>query len=148
MKKHQEVEDVVGDRTTTKMTNTLQFHLGSAENFIQILQQADIIFCYSTAFTSNGFNIDISAMILNDYWCQLLTSQQANIDNNNNNNNNNKKDDNVDNNTIIITTEKAIHPKYNWTIIDRIDVPNPEIFGSTGFIHKKADKTIKKNIIR
>lgn len=29
---------------------------------------------------------------------------------------------------IIITTEKAIHHKFKWIIIDRIDVPNPDFF--------------------
>jgi hypothetical protein len=110
--------------------NTLQFHCGSATDFVNIMAQADILFCYSTAFPSNpNFCVELGAMTFNTFWNELFTQVAATSSSRQQKKNHNQK-------MIVITTEKAIDPKYHWTLIDRINVPNPEVFGSTGYIQK------------
>lgn len=96
-------------------SSRLTLHHGPAADFSELLQSADIIFCYSTAFESCGFSEQATAMVLGRDWNELLTS-------------------NVRLNRLCITTDKALDPSYGWRILDRIDVPNPEVFESTGFI--------------
>jgi hypothetical protein len=92
--------------------NSLEFHCGAASQFPDLLRQADLIFCYSTAFESSGFSPETGTMVLGPEWNELLT---------------------VNRKGIIITTDKSLDSR--WRIIDRLDVPNPEVFESTGFIH-------------
>jgi translation elongation factor EF-1beta len=109
--------------------NSFSFHLGSfIENndsketttIQKVLNEADLIFMYSTAFTATQFNPDpdVCALLLDGKeWSQPLSEL-------------------CQNGCIVITTDKALDPYYGWKIIDRIEnVPNPEVLDSTGFIH-------------
>jgi hypothetical protein len=141
----------------SKNRNTLQFHLGTADKYQStILANADIVFCYSTAFGNGGFSVNNSAMVLDKYWSTILSSSCCNAYNNfsnsNNNDNENSETLTMIKSPIIITTEKIIDPlhditcsnTYNndngWNVVDRIDVPNPEVFESTGFIHQRKHR--------
>jgi hypothetical protein len=117
--------------------NSFSFHLGSfnenndlketttatatsTTTIQKVLNEADMIFMYSTAFTATQFNPDpdVCALILDGKeWSQPLSEL-------------------CQNGCIAITTDKALDPSYGWKIIDRIEnVPNPEVLDSTGFIH-------------
>lgn len=122
------ISDPSGDDTSSVMdsdddsshhstTSRLSLHLGAAGDFPKLLQSADLIFCYSTAFESSGFSEQATAMILGREWNELLTS-------------------NCQSSSLCITTEKALDPVFGWRILDRIDVPNPEVFESTGYIQR------------
>jgi Putative methyltransferase len=111
----------VGSETTLS-NSRLSLHLGPAGDFPDLLQSADLIFCYSTAFESSGFSEQSSAMILGREWNELLTT-------------------NCRSSSLTITTDKGLDPVFGWRILDRIDVPNPEVFESTGYIQRLERKS-------
>jgi hypothetical protein len=97
-------------------TTTISLHHGPVDKYRHILGAADLIFAYSTAFPAKTFNPDLGAMILGAEWSQLLSeSCKAGC--------------------IAITTDRALDPGHGWKLIDRLDVENSEVFGSTGYIH-------------
>jgi hypothetical protein len=96
--------------------NSLSLHLGPAEDFSDsVLKHADLIFAYSTTWTNSGFSPGISAMILSDDWNRLFS-------------------DSCKSGCVVVTTDRALDPRFGWKMLDRLDVPNPEVFESTGFI--------------
>ena len=103
-----------GDGFNNTTTSSLCLHHGAACEFPDLLQQADLIFCYSTAFESSGFSQETSSMLLSNDWNELVSSHCAD--------------------SIVITTDKSLDSR--WKILDRMDVPNPEVWESTGFIHQ------------
>jgi hypothetical protein len=97
-------------------TNSISLHHGPVDDYRHILGAADLVFAYSTAFPAKTFNPDLGAVILGAEWSQLLSeSCKAGC--------------------IAITTDRALDPAYGWKLIDRLDVENSEVFGSTGYIH-------------
>ena len=106
---------------TASSSSRLDLHCGSAQSYSLLLQEADLIFCYSTAFESAGFSEESCAMLLSDDWSRLFA-----VGNNTNHN------------TLCITTDKALNPYHGWRILDCLDVPNPEVFESTGYIQQRS----------
>lgn len=102
---------------TTATHSRLVLHCGPAQEYTSILQKADLIFCYSTAFESAGFSEEADALLLGDDWNVLFADTGTEC--------------------LCITTDKALSPNYGWKILDRIDVPNPEVFESTGYIQQR-----------
>jgi hypothetical protein len=98
------------------LSSRLSLHLGPAADFAELLQSADIVFCYSTAFESSHFSESAAALILAREWSDLLRRNCKQKP------------------CICITTDKALDPRLGWKILDRINVPNPEVFESTGYI--------------
>lgn len=96
--------------------NSVSFHLGPVKDYTQILGEADMIFAYSTAFNAKSFVPEISALVLDAEWSCLLSQS-------------------CKNGCVAITTDRALDPKYGWKLVNRLDVENPEVFGSTGYIH-------------
>jgi hypothetical protein len=96
--------------------NSVSLHLGSAQESATVLSSADIVFAYSTAFSAKKFSPELSALILDAEWSELLgrTCRPG---------------------CVAITTDRALDPMYGWQLLQRIDVDNPEVFGSTGYIH-------------
>jgi len=114
------LKNVEDDTTTCSNPDNngrLVLHCGPAQNFSDILQEADLIFCYSTAFESAGFSEESAALLLGHDWTSLMADTRSS--------------------SLCITTDKALNPAYGWRILDRLDVPNPEVFESTGFIQKR-----------
>ena len=105
------------DKTANRRTD-IYFHEGAAEDHKHILSQADVIFCYSTVFDSDGFNVDIGAMVLSDGWSMLLA-------------------DSCKPGTVVVTTDRALNPNLGWKLMQCIEVDNASLFGSTGFISIK-----------
>ena len=93
----------------------LTLYCGPAQEYSQLLERADLVFCYSTAFESAGFSEGAGGMILGQEWSTLFA---------------------VNARGLCITTDKALEPAAGWAILDRVDVPNPEVFRSTGYIQR------------
>jgi hypothetical protein len=97
-------------------TNSISLHHGPVDKYRHILGAADLVFAYATVFPAKTFNPDLGALILAAEWSQLLSeSCKAGC--------------------IAITTDRALDPGHGWKLIDRLDVENSEVFGSTGYIH-------------
>jgi hypothetical protein len=97
----------------------LSLHLGSAQHCPSILSNVDIVFAYSTAFAAKNFSPDVGAMILDAEWSEWLSKacRQG---------------------CIAITTDRALDQRNGWKLLERINVDNPEVSGSTGYIHVLA----------
>ena len=92
------------------------FHRGPADQFPDVLCQADIVFAYSTAFSAPSFSPELGAMILDPEWSATLGNY-------------------CKTGCVAVTTDRALDPSYGWELVDRLDVDNPEVIGSTGFVH-------------
>lgn len=95
-------------------SNQFFLHRGPAEDFASLFQQSDIVFAYSTVFDTVGFDPSLGAMVMNTEWNELLTCSPG---------------------AIVITTDRCLNPVYGWKLLDRLDVDNREVMGSTGYIH-------------
>ena len=93
----------------------IYLHQGPASEMKDVLSQADIIFCYSTVFDSDGFDVDIGAMVLAKEWSQLLA-------------------DVCKSGTVVITTDRALNPVHGWSLNHTLEVENPSLIGSTGYV--------------
>jgi hypothetical protein len=98
-------------------SSTVFLHNGAANQYKDLFHRADLIFCYSTAFDSGGFSEGASALLLGREWSELLASSCRD-------------------GCVCITTDKALDPTLGWSILHRIDVPNGEVCGSTGYIQR------------
>jgi hypothetical protein len=101
---------------TTTTGASLALHCGPADQFPDLLGQADIVFAYSTAFPAPSFSPELGALILDSEWSELLSCY-------------------CKPGCVAVTTDRALDPLYGWKLVDRLDVENPEVFGSTGFVH-------------
>ena len=93
----------------------LRLLLGPADAFPHVLSDADIIFAYSTVWATSGFSPELGAMVMDRYWSELLAQSCRK-------------------GCIVVTTDRALDPRDGWILLDRMDVDNREVFGSTGFI--------------
>lgn len=94
---------------------SLSLALGPAEHFVEgILQHADLIFTYCTTWTALDFSEETGAMILSKEWNDLFSKCRPGC--------------------VVVTTDRALDQKYGWKLLERHDVPNPEVFESTGYI--------------
>jgi len=101
--------------------SALAFLHGPADAFRDsaALRDADLIFCYSTAWRTSHFSQQIGAMILDDYWNQLLSSPSCKEG------------------CVVVTTDRALDPSRGWILLDKLDVDNPEVGGSsTGYVQQ------------
>jgi SAM-dependent methyltransferase len=106
------------DAATVSSSNhgsKIQFLLGSAQEYITILKQADIIFCYSTVWDTAGFSVESGAMVLSSAWMELLRHCRPG--------------------SIVITTDRCLDLSHGWTLLERMEVENREVMGSVGYVH-------------
>ena len=108
-------EEDASSSTTATTTTNISFHQGAASELTHILSQADIVFCYSTVFDAEGFNVDMGAMVLAKEWSQML----ANV---------------CREGAVVVTTDKALNPEHGWVLKHAVEVANPSLLGSTGYI--------------
>jgi hypothetical protein len=80
-----------------------------------VLSSADLIFSYSTAFPAKNFDPIIGALVLDPVWSYTLSES-------------------CPSGCVAVTTDRALDPVYGWELLERINVDNPEVFGTTGFI--------------
>jgi hypothetical protein len=116
--------------------NVWQLHQGPVLDFVQtpVMRNAQLLFCYSTTWTTSppvtsmlfqegglhANSLGVGSLILSHEWCQWL-EEACPVPG-----------------TIVITTDRALDPRFGWKIIDRIDVPNPEVWESTCYIHTRV----------
>lgn len=101
--------------TSVSPQSQISFHQGPAEQFGDILQAADIVFAYSTAWECQGFSPETGTMILGEEWNQLLTRYCSNA--------------------LVITTDRSLDSNHHhWVIVDSMEVPNPEVLSSIGYL--------------
>jgi hypothetical protein len=101
--------------STMQQRNALSLHMGPADEFKDVLGKAHLIFAYSTVWKTDGFSQELSAMILDREWSELLASS-------------------CQKGCVVVTTDRALDPRHGWELLDRLDVDNREVMGSTGFL--------------
>ena len=84
-------------------------------NIQSLLSEANVLFCYSTVWETEDFNPDLSAMILHEKWTKSLANTCRN-------------------GCVVVTTDRALNPIHGWKLVDRLEVDNPSVWGSTGYI--------------
>ena len=84
-------------------------------NIQSLLSSANILFCYSTVWETEDFNPEIQAMILTEKWSKSLANACRN-------------------GCVAVTTDRALNPIHGWKLVDRKEVDNPSVWGSTGYI--------------
>jgi hypothetical protein len=117
------------DRRSLGSSNSFSFHCGSAidESGRSLLEHAHLVFAYSTAFKATGFDPDVGALILDTEEWSLPLSKAC------------------PDGCVVVTTDRALNPNLGWRVVERLEVPNPEVLGTTGYIHvleKKPNRTI------
>ena len=83
-----------------------------------LLAKTSLIFAYSTVWETDSlqpFNEELGAMILSPKWSKTLAST-------------------CHNGCVAVTTDRALNPDDGWILVDRMDVENPSVWGSTGYI--------------
>lgn len=94
----------------------LFLHAGAAQEWKQVFATGHVVFAYSTAWETNGFSEEMGAMVIGREWSGLLSES-------------------CPNGSVAITTDRALDPAYGWQLVDRLNVDNREVMGSTGYIH-------------
>mmetsp|Transcript_14216 Transcript_14216/g.30857 ORF Transcript_14216/g.30857 Transcript_14216/m.30857 type:complete len:314 (+) Transcript_14216:172-1113(+) len=105
--------------TSAQLPNegVISLHLGAADTLTDVLGSADIIFAYSTVFpAAKDFNVEISALVLSPAWSEMLAKAC--------------RDE-----CVVVTTDRALDPQFGWELVARREIENPEVFGSTGYVH-------------
>jgi len=100
-----------------EVAGRLDLHQGPAADFREILGKADMIFCYSTVFETQCFDPEICAMVLSNEWNELFSHA-------------------CQPGCVIVTTDRALDPRRGWKLLDRLEVRNPEVMDSTGYIQR------------
>lgn len=106
------VEDEFFKHTTQSSTAEVN------ERISRVLSNAHILFAYSSVWETERaqpFSQDLQAMILSSKWSQRLAEL-------------------CPQGCVAITTDRALSPDFGWKLVDRADVDNPSLFGSTGYI--------------
>eukprot|EP00980_Cylindrotheca_fusiformis_P015070 scaffold4157_cov136-Cylindrotheca_fusiformis.AAC.20 len=100
----------------SQQQNSVSLHLGAADKFRELLRQSECIFAYSTAFSAKSFSPQLGALILDPEWSDLLGRSCRN-------------------GCVAITTDRALDPAYGWELVDRLEVENPDVLGTAGYVH-------------
>ena len=101
--------------------SSVHFHNGPAQEYNSIFSEADIIFSYSTVFESKGFDVELGAMVLADEWSSWLGTICSP-------------------GCVIVTTDRALSPEHGWELKNTLNVDNPVLLGSTGYVSILRDK--------
>lgn len=133
-------EDEEGDNASSGSSCQISFHNGNAlpvqdpyftrttgsqeqqqrtdVEIQSLLSRTDLIFAYSTVWETdslNPFNPDLQAMVLSSKWSSTLAES-------------------CKSGCVAVTTDRALNPDDGWRLLDRIDVDNPSVWGSVGYI--------------
>lgn len=101
---------------TAANSNSLTLHHGAASEYVDLFKQADLVFAYSTAFSATSFSPELGALIMDPEWSEFLGEACSP-------------------GCVAITTDRALDPACGWELVDRREVENPDVFGTTGFVH-------------
>ena len=89
-----------------------------------LLSETDLLFAYSTVWETNParpFDPELGAMMLSPKWSETLASL-------------------CPDGCVAVTTDRALDPENGWRLLDRMDVENPSVWGSVGYISKLEKK--------
>ena len=104
---------------TTEETNPYFQNPQSDNDTVQsVLSQANLLFAYSTAWetdSAQSFNPELGAMVLSSKWSETLAAT-------------------CQNGVVAVTTDRVLNPDHGWKLLDRMDVDNPSVWGSVGYI--------------
>lgn len=106
----------------------VSLNLGPAAACETLLSKADIIFSYSSVFNTVGFSTTVGGMILAPEWSEMLAQR-------------------CKNGCVVVTTDRALDPAYGWTFLEKLDVENPDLIGSTGFIQMLDKNVFQASVI-
>ena len=90
----------------------------SHESIQSLLAETTLLFAYSTVWETDSiqpFDPDIQAMVLSPKWSQTLTSL-------------------CPNGCVAVTTDRALNPRDGWKLLESMEVDNPSVWGSVGYI--------------
>jgi SAM-dependent methyltransferase len=107
-------------------TSFLEFFFGDAQQYSDILRQADIVFCYSTAWRHSGFSTRTNSLVLSKEWNEILRHCKVGA--------------------IVITTDRTCDPAYGWTHLHSMEVENREVMGSVGYV-QRLDSSIEIGLV-
>jgi hypothetical protein len=108
-----------GDSTPS---SGVHFHCAMAGDATSVLNEADIVFAYSTTWESSGFSTTTSSMLLSEPWQQLFTAGCLP-------------------GCVVITTDRSLDASTTvatWSMLEQVNVDNPEVGGSAGYIQQRA----------
>ena len=83
-----------------------------------VLSEANILFAYSTVWETDAaqsFHPELGAMVLSSKWSETLATT-------------------CQNGVVAVTTDRVLNPVHGWKLLDRMDVDNPSVWGSVGYI--------------
>lgn len=83
-----------------------------------LLSHTDLIFAYSTVWETSKirpYDTNLCAMVLSSKWSRTLAST-------------------CKEGCIAITTDRVLDPEDGWKLLDRMEVDNPSLWGSVGYI--------------
>lgn len=110
-------ENIFTSEIEPKNTNTqIHFHSGPVKDYRSILKKASIVFAYSTVFPAEEYSEELESLLLASEWSTLLSESCSH-------------------GCIVITTDRALRSSDGFELVDRLDVDNPSLWGSTGFVH-------------
>lgn len=112
------VDDPYYPKNTHGASSSQEADTTTEDNIQSILSNTNLLFAYSTVYETNKaqpFNPELQAMILSPKWSQTLASVCSE-------------------GCVAITTDRALNPKDGWRLVDRMDVENPSVWGSVGYI--------------
>lgn len=107
-------QDSIGSPSSS--TSSSPTFSSSSINSIRLqLSQTNLLFAYSTVWETSRFDPELGAMILSSKWSNKLASACSD-------------------GCVAITTDRALDPNDGWKLVDRLEVENPCVWGSVGYI--------------
>ena len=101
---------------SSSTSSSISFSSSSSINSISSqLSQTNLLFAYSTVWETSRFDPVLGALILSSKWSNTLASACSN-------------------GCVAITTDRVLDPNDGWKLVDRIEVENPSVWGSVGYI--------------
>ena len=110
--------DAAGASSSSSSSSSSQDDTANTNNIQDILSNANLIFAYSTVWSTSivqPFNTDLGTMVLSSKWSKHLAQT-------------------CKGGCVAITTDRILNPEHGWKLVDRIEVENPSVWGSTGYI--------------
>ena len=87
----------------------------SQKSIRSVLSRATLLFAYSTVWETDHFDPNLQAMILSRKWSQTLASL-------------------CQDGCVAVTTDRALNPSDGWRLLESMEVKNPSVWGSVGYI--------------
>ena len=107
----------------------------SFDSIRSLLSRTDLIFAYSTVWETSKvrpYDPTLGAMVLSSKWSSALASTCRD-------------------GCVAITTDRVLDPNDGWKLLDRMEVENPSVWGSVGYIsvlEKKKRKMLDDDVAK